>query len=309
MAEYELIDTFPAFERFWRQARRWPVDRQIERWRRDYLAPWPELLRKQTDNYQETGVDWRAVARRRIFPALDERLPRMRHARRALQKTLPVALQLCRERLGLDFPPRFVIHVGIGCGAGWATTFGKRPAVLFGLENAAELGWTDPPTLAALVEHEIAHLLHDRWRRRARLGGLGGHRGPWWQLYEEGFATYCELLLSPSGRHHSTRGTTDWLDWCRKNRSRLASLFLHAATARKSTRRFFGSWYNVDGHIETGYFLGSEVLREWASRSSLREVAVWTSGQVRRRARTSLGRMAAGKGWFPLRDRGSAARR
>ena len=52
---------------------------------------------------------------------------------------------------GIDFPITFVIHVGIGCGAGWATRFRGRPAVLFGLENATEVGWRDATTLTALV--------------------------------------------------------------------------------------------------------------------------------------------------------------
>ena len=292
---YEVIDTFPAFRRFWRDARRLPIDQQLEAWGRDYLGPWPELRRKQIANYADDRVDWKAVARRRIFPALDRRLPRMRKVRDALRRAIPVAVRRCQARWGLDFPVLFVIHVGIGCGAGWATTYRRTPAVLFGVENAAELAWTDPATVVALVEHELAHLLHARWRRRAGLGGLEDHRGPWWQLYEEGWATRCELLLGSSGLHHAKGRTSDWLGWCRANRARLASRFLRAVSARATTRRFFGSWYSIDGYIETGYFLGSEVTREWEARSSLHQIALWTPDQVRRRARASLRRMASGR--------------
>ena len=293
MVEYELLDTFPSFRSYWRRARRWPVGRQIDAWSQEYLAAFPELLTKQISSYQTDGIDWKTVARRRIFPSLDERFAGMVRVRRALRGSIPTAVQRCRDRLGLDFPITFVIHVGIGCGAGWATTFEEKPAVLFGLENAAELGWTDRTTVVALIEHEIAHLLHERWRREARLGGLEDHRGPWWQLYEEGFATRCELLLGPPGRHHSTEQTRDWLSWCREHRSRLASLYLRAGSSRRSWRRFFGSWRNVDGYVDTGYFLGSEVIREWHSHVSLREIAVWTTDQIRRRSRASLRRMAA----------------
>lgn len=295
MAGYEILDLYPAFRSFWARARRWPVSQQIEAFGQDYLGPWPELLRKQTSSYREEGVDWKKVARRRIFPWFDRRIPEMARARNALLRSIPLAVQRCREELGLRFPVTFVIHVGLGCGAGWATTFEERPAVLLGLENAAELGWTDRVTTAALVEHEIAHLLHDTWRRKAGRGGLTGHRGPWWQLYEEGFATYCELRLGPPGKHHSGVRTRDWLSWCRRNRPRLAALFLRGSSSPESVRRFFGSWNNVEGYIETGYFLGSEVIREWVARSSLQDIATWIPSRIRRRAQSSLRRMASSR--------------
>lgn len=292
MSRYEIIDTFPTFERYWSRARHLPAAQQIESWGSDYLRPWLELRRKQIASCGRDGVDWRRIARTRIFPALDDRLPRMQEVRSNLLRAIPVAVRRCRDKLGLDFSVTFVIHVGIGCGAGWATTYRRRPAVLFGVENAAEVGWTDRSTVVALVEHEIAHLIHDHWRRQARVGGLEGHRGAWWQLYEEGFATRCEFLLGETGAHHSTNRTKDWLEWCHKNRPRLASLFLKTAASRRGPRRFFGSWYDIDGYIETGYFLGSEVIRLAESRASLREIACWSPDQVRSCVRASLRRMA-----------------
>lgn len=303
MSRYELVDTFPAFDRFWRGARDLPVDLQIQGWRRGYLRPWPELVRKQITDYRRVGVDWREVAKRRVFSTLEERLPRMRRARASIRRAIPNALHRFHREFGRHPPFTFVIHVGIGCGAGWATTFGGRPAVLFGLENAAELGWTDPETTVALVEHELAHLLHDRWRRAARRDGIGNHRGPWWQLYEEGFATYCEIALGPIGGHHSTGRTWDWLDWCQKHRRRLASSFLRTVSSRHPTRRFFGSWNPIDGYIDTGYFLGSEVIRDWRSRIPLRRIACWTPEEVRRRGRSSLRRLAAAGGGSLVRSR------
>lgn len=296
MASYRVLDTFPAFDRFWRRGRSLRVDQAIESWWQDYLRPWPELFRKQVADYRHQGIDWRQIARGRVFPTLDERLPRMRAMRTSIRRAIPVAVRRSQERLGLDFPLTFVIHVGIGCGAGWATTFDGRPAVLLGLENAAEVSWTDPTTAAALVAHEVAHLLHDRWRQEARLRGIEGHRGPWWQLYEEGFATYCELELGSIGHHHSAGPARDWLDWCRENRRRLASSFLRRVSSRRSVHPFFGSWNRVDGHINTGYYLGSEMIRDGRVRYSLREIACWTPDEVRRRGRASLRRMAAARG-------------
>lgn len=293
MSRYEVLDTFPAFDRFWRAARTLLVDQQIEAWRRDYLRPWPELFRKQATHYRQQGVDWRGVARRRIFPAMDARIVRMRTARTNLRHAIPVTTDRARRRLGLDFSPLFVIHVGIGCGAGWATTFGGEPAVLFGLENAVESEWTERAATKTLVGHELAHLIHDRWRKDAATGTLDRHRGPWWQLYEEGFATRCEALIGGALGHRPSGPEGDWLPWCDRNRARLASLFLKTVSARKPVRRFFGSWYRVDGYIETGYYLGSEVIADWESRFSLREIAGWPPDEIRRRARISIRQMAA----------------
>ena len=293
MARYEILDTFPAFERFWRSARSRPIPEQIDRWKREYLGPWPDLWRKQFRSYRADGQDWRSVAHNRVFPTLDQRLPRMRKVHSLLLRGIPIASRRIRSHLGEDFSVLFVIHVGIGVGAGWATTFRGAPAVLFGLENAAELGWSDPYTLVALVEHELAHLVHDHWRRERRVGALERHRGPWWQLYQEGFATRCEIRMGEIGAHHSVSPNQDWLQWCEENRSRLASLFLRSTSSAVSMRRFFGSWYDVDGHIETGYYLGAEVVRDWESKCSLREIACWGPGPARERCRAALRRMAA----------------
>ena len=294
MSSYTLVDTYPAFRTYWRLARERPVNDQIEAWRRDYLGPWPELLRQQISNYRAEGVDWGAVARLRIFPTLDRLMVGMSQARAAIRKSIPLAVDRLNSRLPLDFPVTFVIYVGIGCGAGWATTFEGRPAVLFGLENAAELGWTDPDTAVALVEHELAHVVHERWRRDAGMGGLDDHRGPWWKLYVEGFATRCELSLGGIGRHHSTARSGDWLAWCRRNRRFLSSKFLASIASRSRWNHFFGSWFRIRGQTETGYYLGSEIVREWEERMPVREISTWTTDQIRRRGRASLERFAFG---------------
>jgi hypothetical protein len=50
MTDCELIDTFPHFRVWWAGAQGLPVGGQIDRWQRDYLAPWPELFSKQRDD-------------------------------------------------------------------------------------------------------------------------------------------------------------------------------------------------------------------------------------------------------------------
>ena len=289
----DVVDAFPAFEEFWQKVRGEPVALQVDRWEHEYMAPWPELLAKQQRSYRSDRVDWRRVARTRVFPLLEGRLERMRSLHRDLRRTLPVSWARAQKILRIRFPVRFVIHVGIGCGA-WATTYEGRAACLLGLENPAENhrggdGWS-----RSVVAHEVAHLAHQAWR-----GERWEQRAdPWWTLYEEGFATYCERLIEP-GRYPLRTGAPDWLRWCEDRRPWLARRFLHDVAGRRSLRPFFGSWYKIQGHIETGYYLGAEMIRTWTAHSSLRAVAVLPRSEIHRRARATLREFAEGRSSAP----------
>jgi hypothetical protein len=295
MPRLQLLDTFPAFERWWRTARMQPIEVQIDRWEHEYMAEWPELLEKLCRNYSDEGVEWKVIARTRVFPHFPERLPRMRRLHRNLLRTLPDSWSRTQRALKVDFPVRFVIYVGIGVGAGWATRYGGRPACLFGLENAAEIASGKDATNPGAISHEVAHLVHDEWRRRSGLRGIEEPGGPYWQLYEEGFATECERRIDGPRAFRLRAGRADWLRWCGRHRAWLAARFLRDAGARRSMRPFFGSWYQVRGHIECGYYLGQEMVREWTETASLREVAALPEPLVRRRAKSTLRRWAAGR--------------
>ena len=292
VAPPKILDTFPAFERYWQGVRSRPLSVQIDRWENEYMAEWPELLEKLKQNYSEEGVDWERIARSRIFPHLAERLPWMRTLHRRLVRSLPRSWAKSRRVLNLDFPVFFVIYVGIGVGAGWATRYGGTPACLFGLENATEI---DPGKYGGMpgpVSHELAHLAHDEWRRRSGLRGIEEPHGPFWQLYEEGFATESERHIEGLRRFRLRTGRPDWLSWCVSHRAWLAAKFLRDVKARRSMRPFFGSWYDIDGRIECGYFLGAEIIHEWTRTASLKEVAVLPEAVVRRKVKSTLRRMA-----------------
>ena len=151
-----------------------------------------ELLDKQIKNYADQDVDWKRLAKEKGFPFLDDRLPAMKLARKNLLELCPIIWQKAQKKFELDFDITFVIYVGLGCGAGWATTFRDKPAVLFGLENIAECGWQEPKVLEAMTAHEIGHLAYSRWRKQA---GLQDGSDSWWQLYSEGFAQSVPFQL------------------------------------------------------------------------------------------------------------------
>ncbi|MGQ9854755.1 MAG: hypothetical protein ACUVTG_15310 [Candidatus Oleimicrobiaceae bacterium] len=266
----ECIDTFPAFLSYWARVQDKPLDEQINRWAMEYMSAWPELLAKQVEDYSTQNLDWRQVARERVFPHISERLSAMQKAHQNLPVVIDQIHVKAQQILDFDSPAIFVIYVGIGCGAGWATRFRGLPAILFGLEQIAECGWSDPESLKGLVAHEIGHLVHSEWRAQ---DGKPMESGPWWQLYEEGFAQYCEALIVGAENWHQAGGDKDWVNWCQSHKGWLAAEFIKTVDSGGPVSAFFGSWFEIRGKRETGYFLGYEVIKELGNRWSLKEIA------------------------------------
>lgn len=272
MSTCTIIDTYSAFIEFWAGVCTAPVEQQIARWATKYMAKWPELLRKQVQDYECEGLDWRQVAAEKIFPFLAERLPDMQLAHKNLLRSCEPIYRAARQKLRYDVPPVFVIYTGIGLGAGWATTYQGSPAVLFGLENIAEEGWSRHEAIAELIAHELGHLIHYHWRAQS---GKAIGSGPWWQLYEEGFAQRCAHEIMGEETWYMTLGAgyRDWQEWCIENKSWLAAEFLRSAETGEDVRPFFGSWLTLHGQKQTGYFLGLELIKQLETKLSLEEIA------------------------------------
>jgi hypothetical protein len=271
MSESNFIDTFPAFLAFWEKAQHLSLDAQVEGWASVYLAQWPELLEKQIQDYSEQGYDWRQVAKERVIPFWTERLPSMRRAHENLLRVCAPAHKRAQETLGFAQAISFVVYVGIGCGAGWATTYQDSAAILFGLENIAEEGWDDAAVLRGMIGHEIGHLWHFGQRAQA---GLSLGDGPWWDLYTEGLAQRCEHVIAGEESWHMTAQSGDWLRWCEQEKCWLAREFLRVVDEGGDIRAFFGSWFEVRGYKQTGYFLGCEAVRRLEEQKTLQEIAL-----------------------------------
>jgi len=273
MFEYDIIDTFPAFLAFWSEAQHKPIDEQMEGWASEYMSRWPGLLEKQLQDYSSQNVDWRQIAREKIFPFLGDRLPVMKVAHKNLLESCGSVYSKTQQVLMFQSDVIFVIYVGIGCGAGWGTSFHNLPAILFGLEKIAECGWLEPPAIDGLIAHEIGHLVHFHWREKE---GRKSGNGPFWQLYTEGFAQRCEhVILGKETWHECSRSNDkDWLSWCHEHKSWLAQEFLRFVEDGKSVSAFFGDWYEIKGRKQCGYFLGHELVKELQENISLKQIAL-----------------------------------
>lgn len=264
------MDTFPAFLRYWKTVQGDPLEEQIKRWAAEYLSPWRELLELQIEDYRSQQIDWREIARKKIFPFLEEQLPAMQDAHQNLLELAPPLYRRTQKVLGFNMQASFIIYVGIGCGAGWVTTYQNTPAILFGLENIAGLGWSSQDPISGLIAHESGHLAHRAIRTEA---GKAMGSGAWWQLYEEGFAQYCEPLILGLEHWHQAHDNPDWLAWCRENESGLAAAFLQTVQEGDTVRPFFGSWFDIQGKSAAGYYLGYRVIQELKKRIPLKELA------------------------------------
>lgn len=281
MINLQIIDTFPDFLTYWHQAQHQPMPAQIEAWAEQYMHKWPELRQKQIDCYVEEGDNWRDVAREYIFPHLTDYFPAMHTAHDHLLGVIEPVNGRCQQLFDFTSALVCVIYVGIGCGAGWATSYDGNPAILFGLENIAAEKWQDQEALSGLMAHELGHLTHFHWRDQA---GLTHKENPWWQLYTEGFAQWCEhVVMGKDSWHMKTAVGEQWETWCQANLSWLAAEFLRRVDNEEDIRPFFGSWFELQGYKQTGYFLGHELIKRMREQSSLREIALLTDSASRLR--------------------------
>jgi hypothetical protein len=75
--------------------------------------------------------------------------------------------------------------------------------------------------------------------------------------------------------HQARSGQADdWLACCQTHLGWLAAEFLRMVDAGKTVSAFFGSWFEICGRSETGYFLGHAVIKELEKQHGLKEIAL-----------------------------------
>ncbi len=272
MSPSSILDTFAEFIYYWDKVKTQEVDAQIENWKSSYMGKYPELREKQITDYEDSGAEWKEVAKQYIFPKLSESVEVMPQVHSRLLKCLDPIYTTAMKKFNVDFNIIFVIYVGIGLGAGWATTYKSKPAVLFGLENIVDCNWFSEDFLSALAAHEISHLIHFEWRKNHNL--KIEYSSPYWSLYEEGFATWCEHFIMDRDIWRFQSGQHDWVKWCQQNRRSLVQEFIRRVTRKEDIRPFFGSWFDLFGQKQTGYYLGHEIIKNWRKRLDIKKIAI-----------------------------------
>ena len=268
-----------------------PFEEQIRAWQAYYRAWAPGLPRRLYKDYACIPGGWKGVARDRVWPRLPERMARMRIACRSIRGVWRELARRSGVRLGMRGPLVFVAYVGIGNGAGWATRWEGRPAVLLGLENIAELNWHRRPEIRKIMAHEIGHLFI--FQVSGERNGLGFH--PLLDLFEEGFAQHAEHVVL-GRRTWGCSSRKGWLTWCLSHERYLARRYLREMNDTQKRRRFFGSWFDVAGWRQTGYFLGCRIVERLAEKHGLGGVAGWPRARIRKEVLTALRDLAAGHG-------------
>jgi hypothetical protein len=275
---WKVIDTFEDFLNYWEDACSKNPMKQIELWKNSYMAKYPELLEIQIKNYENQGIDWREIAEKKVFPKIEKNLPLMIEARENILRVCGSVYKKASQKLGtVDII--FLIYVGIGCGAGWATRYMKKPACLLGLENIAELRWHSEKHVRGLLAHELSHLYHMVWRGEWE-NFEQAQQDPLFQLYIEGFAQRGEHIILESETWHEIEDE-DWLNWCKENKSWLAKEYLRRINEGLPVNDFFGSWLEIKGKKQTGYYLGYEFIRWLEKKYDLKKIAILSPEEIR----------------------------
>ena len=255
-----------------------PFEEQLAAWQEFYAGHAPTLPERLYSDYSDIEGGWKSIARERVWPHFAERIENMKAANDVIRGVYQDIYHQAREVLDFAGPMFVVTYVGIGNGAGWATQWENRFAILCGLENIAELGWYHEYKIRGLLSHEIGHLFMMSVRGCKDTQRLTAD--PLLVLYEEGFAQHCEHVMMGSETWHCS-SQNGWVEWCMKREGYLARRYLEAMQEKEKRRRFFGSWLEIDGWRQTGYFLGCRIVQRMAESMSLREIAIVNDDEIK----------------------------
>lgn len=280
-----LLNTIREFLLYWSSYTGLSVEEMFGGWLSIYMAAYPELLEKQVGWWGGLDAVRKAMVER-VLPKLDAMIHEVFEAWRA---ALEVADEVCdraAEKLGEDIDPVVALYVGSRCGAGWATTLVGRPALLIGLESAAELGWTTEDRMRGLIAHGLGHLYHMKLRGEwAEFEEAG--KDPLFQLYSEGFAQACEHAIIGIESWHVATGE-GWAERCEGKLGALAERYLQMAE-EGDVKAFYSPRLDVEGVGSAGYYLGHRLIT-WlrGEGMSTEEIALLPKERARKLAREFL---------------------
>lgn len=175
------------------------------------------------------------------------------------------------NKFGVELDVTIIFYLGLCNGAGWATSFNGKPAVLLGIEKIVELDWCDEKSMINLIYHELGHIWHFMYESKGRIL-LSKKEKAMQQLYREGVAmTFEQILCEDDDYFHQNK--ENWLQWCSENENQIKKEFLKRLKKGESVQDFFGDWRLYKNHSDVGYFLGNKFVRFLMQKYDFEEIA------------------------------------
>lgn len=175
-----------------------------------------------------------------------------------------------KNKFNVDLDVTIILYLGLGNGAGWATTINNQKVILIGIEKVVELGWCNENDMQALIYHELGHIYHSLFERKKLFSTKKKHSIR--QLYREGIAMVFEqTLCDDANRYH--QNINGYLEWCRENEKLIKTEYLKRINNNENVQDFFGDWCIFMNHSDVGYYLGTEFIRFLMNDYSLPEIA------------------------------------
>jgi len=264
----KLIDTYPYFRNVLVNTRKFASKNNVAYALKNYLEKYSRIYELINQCYEVS--DWFNICLNTLANSI-RNIKNLDKAWKSIYSTLPDAIVLFvkafkNEVGGRDFI--FVIYISCGCGAGWAAEYDRKPAVLLGLDMISNLGWVSKEKIKGLIIHELCHIAHMIIRKTNYQHFSELEKNPYFLLYSEGFAMKCEHEIIGS-ENWRIAPKKEWVNWCRRNLGFLAKLYMEYAEKNKAVNVFYGTFFNIKGYLQTGYYLGHELIKYLERKYSL----------------------------------------
>ena len=268
-----------------------------------------ELYKIQKKSYEKHNMTFKDYPLENVFPHFIIDLEKMKKAAYNLKLVLDRAKKDIDNIIETEEDIFIVIYVGAGTGAGHVTKYKNKPAILFGLENIANLNWYKIDTLTGMIFHELGHIIHMIEREKYISStikeniqsGKQNHENVlkkyedliWFRLYEEGTAQRFEHLLQGKETWHmdemTEEGDSQWRAWINSNYSYICNTFYNRIkNENNKLSDLFGSDRensdcNFHGKIQVGYYIGAQMIKEWQKSLSLKEIMRLPKEEIKER--------------------------
>lgn len=267
----KFIDTFKDFKEAFENKLDITIEDKITLWENVYGSKYPEVINKLKSDIESDGYDWIKVARENGFNKTKEDFPKMLEAYENIKSVMEDVNNNVKDAFNIDLDINIVLYAGLCHSAGWVDEYNGKKAILYGIDQIANLNWQDVDKLKNLIAHELCHVIHFDIRSKNNIVDNYNTNYEYgiWRLYIEGFAQFYRSKLTPTVEE---RGIS-WIEKCNEHKEELKKLYIKALNDNeKGTNDFYGDWWEVLGISDAGYYLGQVFIKEISKKYSLQDV-------------------------------------